>query len=171
MQGNSRTATTSLAPLTGSCPSYTAKRKDHTISFPEQTTGIDVAARISLDTLRITLNEGDTHQLTASITDVANTTVETVHPIVFRSQDSTVATVSTSGLVTAVSPGLTQVTVAYSPTLGVSFDAEANIVVSPPYPTSPPFSWLNCHWNGSEWVGKDTYATGTWDGSKWTPST
>lgn len=129
------------------------------MSYPEQTTGIGVAARLSVNTPSTTLTTKDTHQIAATITDAVGTTVAAVNPIDFVSQNPAVASVSSSGLVTAVAPGNTSVFVTYSPTVGIGFDAEVSIYVSPDYPTAPPFSWLRRHRNGTEWVGEDVYPT------------
>jgi len=135
---------------------------EHLTPYPAQTTGAGIPARISLDAVNVSLaNDGthNTHQLTASITDAQNASVEAANPVVFTTHDPAIATVSTTGLITAVSPGRTTITAGYSPATGVSFDAEVNVLVSPLYPIAPPFSWLGRHWDDltGEWVGTDIY--------------
>ncbi len=62
---------------------------------------------VALDTTSITLKEGKTYQLTAQITpaDATNTKVT------FTSADPKIATVSESGVVKAIKPGTTKITV------------------------------------------------------------
>jgi hypothetical protein len=101
-------------------------------SYPPPTTGIGVAARVVVDPSAATLAApGDTVQLAPSLTDVLGNPVAPVTSFFYLSYDENVATVSDSGLITAIATGLANIQVAYQ-----GLGADVSIQVAPEPMTS-----------------------------------
>ena len=94
------------------------------------TTGTDSVASVAVSLAATSLNPGQTTQASATTYDSANN-VLTGRAISWTSSNTLVATVSTSGLVTAVSAGSSQITATSE---GKSGSATLNVVAVPPPP-------------------------------------
>ncbi len=95
------------------------------------TTGTESVASVAVSLAATSLNPGQTTQASATTYDSANN-VLTGRAISWTSSNTLVATVSTSGLVIAVSAGSSQITATSE---GKSGSATLNVVAAPPPPT------------------------------------
>lgn len=137
---------------------------------PTATTGSGVA-RIVTDTQALLLHVGDSHQLEPNLTDAAGSPVSAVLPLAYVSRDPSVASVSTTGLVSAAEPGTTVIYARYT-LAGNTFEQEVKVTICPPYPQAQPFYTFGLHQDPTSgtFVGADRFGTGTWDGTTWTPA-
>ncbi|MDO4939918.1 MAG: InlB B-repeat-containing protein, partial [Lachnospiraceae bacterium] len=117
-----------VTPTSDTTYKFTDVRAEHTLNVTFKET-IEHVTGVTLDKISLTLTEGTTETLTATVTPfkAANKNVT------WKSGDETVATIDAGGMVTAVAEGTTNITVT---TEDGGYTAECNITVNaaPPVP-------------------------------------
>lgn len=99
-------------------------------SYPQPTTGLGIPARVVVSPPNITLAVGDTCQLVPSLTDVAGNALGSSGPFSFTRYAASIIGVDSSGLITALAPGVAEITVAYTDARG-SLDTTVTVSVAP----------------------------------------
>ena len=115
---SSNTTVASINSLTGLATGGSAGTTNITCSGGGKTSNISiltvvaVVGSITISPAPVSLNIGATQQLTAVCKDLTNTNVITCPPLTWYTSNSSIATVSQTGLVTAVAPGTANISCA-----------------------------------------------------------